>query len=101
MRLNRAKSWMLGPQAWNSEQAVQAGLVNRAVDAALVSSQAQTMAQLAARMPLDGIAMTKLLAEAFLDTQGVGQDFDMAGFYCDSMAAALHARRSQQRGASA
>ena len=101
MRLNRAKSWMLGPQAWNSEQAVQAGLVNRAVDAALVSSQAQTMAQLAARMPLDGIAMTKLLAEAFLDTQGVGQDFDMAGFYGDSMAAALHARHSQQRGASA
>ena len=46
-----------------------------------VLAQAQAMARQSARMPLDGIAMTKLLMEAFLDTQGVGQDFDMAGFY--------------------
>ena len=100
MRLNRAKSWMLDAQAWNSERAVHAGLVNRAVDASLVASQAQAMAQLAARMPLDGVAMTKLITEAFLDTQGVGQDFDMAGFYGDSMASALHSSSYQKRGAS-
>lgn len=101
MRLNRAKSWMLGAQAWSSEQAVNAGLVNRAVAASLVASQAQSMAQLAARMPLDGVAMTKLLTEAFLDTQGVGQDFDMAGFYGASMASALHSSKAQKPGASA
>lgn len=85
MRLNRAKSWMLGGSALTAQQAVQAGLVNRAVERTEVLSQAQAMARQSARMPLDGIAMTKLLMEAFLDTQGVGQDFDMAGFYADSM----------------
>jgi hypothetical protein len=32
--------------------------------------------------------MTKVLLESFLDTQGVGQDFDMADFYASSMLAA-------------
>lgn len=95
MRLNRAKSWMLGGQSWSATQALQAGLVNRAVDALQVRSQAQAMAQAAARMPLDGIAMTKLLVEAFLDTQGVGQDFDMAGFYDDAMRAAVGSESRQ------
>lgn len=90
MRLNRAKSWMLGGKVWSAEQATHAGLVNRAVDVAQVAGEAQAMAQSAARMPLDGVAMTKILLEAFLDTQGVGQDFDMAGLYADSMDSALH-----------
>ena len=88
LRLNRAKSWMLGGQAWTAQQAVHAGLVNRVVAMQDVDTAAQAAAQAAARMPLDGVAMTKVLIEAFLDTQGVGQDFDMAGFYADSLQAA-------------
>lgn len=87
LRLNRAKSWMLGGQAWSATQALQAGLVNRVVAPHEVDGAAATAARAAARMPLDGVAMTKVLLEAFLDTQGVGQDFDMAGFYADSLQA--------------
>lgn len=101
MRLNRAKSWMLGGEAWSASQAMHAGLVNRSVSAAEVAGLAQTMAQSAARMPLDGVAMTKVLLEAYLDTQGVGQDFDMAGFYDDSMQSALRSSCRQTTGTTA
>ena len=85
VRLNRAKSWMLGGEPWSAARAAHAGLVNRAMPAAEVDNEAQRIAQSAARMPLDGVAMTRLLLEAFLDTQGVGQDFDLAGQYAASM----------------
>lgn len=85
LRLNRAKSWMLGGDPWGPDAAMRSGLVNRVVAAAEVDAAAHAAALEAARMPLDGVAMTKLLFEAFLDTQGVGQDFDMAGFHADSL----------------
>lgn len=91
LRLNRAKSWMLGGAPWDTKQALHAGLVNHAVDAAQVDAHALAAAQAAAKMPLDGVAMTKLLFEAYLDTQGVGQDFDMAGMHADALQRALHA----------
>ena len=91
LRLNRAKSWMLGGEPWDADAALRSGLVNRIVAAAEVDAAAHAAALAAARMPLDGVAMTKLLFEAFLDTQGVGQDFDMAGFHADSLQAAQHA----------
>lgn len=97
MRLNRAKSWMLDGQPWTSAQAVNAGLVNRAVAADRVDAEAFQAAESAARMPLDGVAMTKLLLEAYLDTQGVGQDFDLAGFHADALQAAM----AQSRGTTA
>ena len=89
LRLNRAKSWMLAGQAWSAQQALHAGLVNRIVAPAELNDAAAAAAQAAAKMPLDGVAMTKLLLEAYLDTQGVGQDFDMAGFYADSLQLAV------------
>lgn len=91
MRLNRAKSWMLGGQAWSAHMALDAGLVNLVTAAQDVDARAFEAASRAARVPLDGVAMSKLLLEAFLDTQGVGQDFDMAGFYADSLHAAQQA----------
>ena len=91
MRLNRAKSWMLGGDAWAADSALRAGLVNRVVASHEVEACARSAAQGAAKMPLDGVAMSKLLLEAFLDTQGVGQDFDMAGFYAESLQAAQRA----------
>ena len=84
MRLNRAKSWMLCAESWSAQRALDAGLVNRVVPRVEVNAVADAAAHAAARTPLDGIAMTKVLLEAFLDTQGVGQDLDMAGFYADS-----------------
>jgi enoyl-CoA hydratase/carnithine racemase len=91
LRLNRAKSWLLGGHPWGADLALRAGLVNRVVAAGEVDARAGTAAEHAARMPLDGVAMSKLLLEAFLDTQGVGQDFDMAGFYADSLHVAQQA----------
>lgn len=88
MRLNRAKSWMLGGSAWSAEKALHAGLINQAVDAVDLDACAISAAKAAALMPLDGVAITKVLLESFLDTQGVGQDFDMADFYASSMLAA-------------
>ena len=89
LRLNRAKSWMLGGDAWGAAQALQAGLVNRVAPPDEVDAWALAAARAAARTPLDGVAMSKLLLEGFLDTQGVGQDFDMAGFHADAMQLAM------------
>ncbi len=85
LRLNRAKGWVLGEDALNAAQAQIAGLVNRVTTRQALAGAVIEAAQAAARMPLDGVAMTKLLLEAFLDTQGVGQEFDMAPVYADSL----------------
>lgn len=87
VRLNRAKSWLLGGQAWDAEKARHAGLINRVAARADVERIAHDMAAAAAQMPLDGLAMTRILFEAFLDTQGVGQDFDMAELYAGALQA--------------
>jgi len=85
LRLNRTKGWVLGDDAWDAVQAQAAGLVNRITTRQGLAGAAIEAAHAAARMPLDGVAMTKLLLEAFLDTQGVGQEFDMAPLYADSL----------------
>lgn len=85
LRLNRAKGWVLGEDAWDASQAQAAGLVNRVTTRQALASAAIDAAQAAARMPLDGVAMTKLLLEAFMDTQGIGQEFDMAPLYADAL----------------
>lgn len=85
LRLNRAKGWVLGEDDWDAAQAQAAGLVNRVTTRQALAGAAIEAAQAAARMPLDGVAMTKLLLEAFLDTQGIGQEFDMAPLYADAL----------------
>ena len=45
----------------------------------------QKMARAVTRMPLDGIAMSKINVETCLDAQGVGREFDMAGFYAEGL----------------
>ena len=79
MRLNRAKAWLLGG-ALSANEACDAGLINRVVHAATIDDEAQRWARAAARMPLDGIAMSKINVETCIDAQGVGRDFDMARF---------------------
>ena len=83
------RQYLLGGDAWSAAQALQAGLVNRVAPPDEVDAWALAAARAAARTPLDGVAMSKLLLEAFLDTQGVGQDFDMAGFHADAMQLAM------------
>lgn len=85
MRLNRAKSWMLGGQALSAREAFGAGLINRIAAGDALDEVAQKMARAVARMPLDGIAMSKINVETSLDAQGVGREFDMAGFYAQSL----------------
>lgn len=85
MRLNRAKSWMLSPRPWPARRAHEAGLVNAVVAPANLRGHIEQAAQRATAMPLDGIAMTRILFESFLDTQGVGQEFDMAALYAASV----------------
>lgn len=83
MRLNRAKYWMLSETALSAREAFDAGLVNRI--AGDVDDEARKMAHAVTRMPLDGIAMSKINAETTLDAVGVGREFDMAGFYAVSL----------------
>jgi enoyl-CoA hydratase/carnithine racemase len=85
LRLNRAKSWMLGGFELSAQQASDAGLINRIVEPGALDAAAQKMARAVTRMPLDGIAMSKINVEASLDAQGVGREFDMAGFYAESL----------------
>ena len=83
MRLNRAKYWLLSGTALSAREAFDAGLVNRIADAA--HEEARSMAHAVTRMPLDGIAMSKINAETTLDAAGVGREFDMAGFYAATL----------------
>ena len=85
MRLNRAKSWLLSGSALNAEEAYNAGLINRIAPGDALDAEAQNMARAVTRMPLDGIAMSKINVETCLDAQGVGREFDMAGFYAAAM----------------
>ena len=85
MRLNRAKSWLLGGSALSAHEAFDAGLINRIADAGALDAEAQKMARSVTRMPLDGITMSKINVETCLDAQGVGREFDMAGFYAVTM----------------
>ncbi len=96
MRLNRAKSWMLGGNAWRADEALHAGLINRIAVNGALDSEAQKMARAVTRMPLDGIAMSKINVETSLDAQGVGREFDMAGFYATSLQRAWHDAQTEK-----
>ncbi|HEY0106101.1 MAG TPA: enoyl-CoA hydratase/isomerase family protein [Rhizomicrobium sp.] len=84
MRLARAKSWTLGGAPMDARRALEVGLVNR-IALSDVFAEAVDAARSIAKGPLDGIAMSKLMMESFLDSQGVGQEFDMAGFYAATL----------------
>lgn len=85
MRLNRAKGWILSEEAMSAIQAEEAGLANRVVPEGQLRREALGMARSAARMPLDGIAISKVMMEIYLDSQGVGKEFDHAHFYRSAM----------------
>ncbi len=85
MRLNRAKSWLLSGSALTAHDALRAGLINLIAKNNALDEAVQNMARAVTRMPLDGIAMSKINVETCLDAQGVGREFDMAGFYAIAM----------------
>ncbi|MES2986381.1 MAG: enoyl-CoA hydratase/isomerase family protein [Pseudomonadota bacterium] len=82
MRLNRAKQWALGDRPLSAAEAHAAGFVNEVAGDPLAAARA--MARSIGRVPLDGLAMSKLMTGAVMDAQGVGQDFDMAGFHAQA-----------------
>jgi enoyl-CoA hydratase/carnithine racemase len=81
MRLNRAKSWLLQDSTLNAADALEAGLVNDVVACRDLAATVARMTHSVTRMPLDGVTMSKMLLQSVLDAQGVGREFDMAGFY--------------------
>ena len=85
MRLNRAKSWLLSGSALTADEAFNAGLINLIAKDETLDAEAQKMGRAVTRMPLDGIAMSKINVETCLDAQGVGREFDLAGFYAVAM----------------
>lgn len=91
MRLNRAKSFVLGGEPLDAEGAWRAGLINRVVPRDRLVEEARALARSIAKAPLDGIAMSKLMVESFLDGQGVGEEFDAAPFHAASLRAAAAA----------
>jgi enoyl-CoA hydratase/carnithine racemase len=97
MRLNRAKSFVLGGQPLDAEAAWKAGLINRVVPRDRLDEQARALARSIAKVPLDGIAMSKLMVESFLDGQGVGEEFDAAPFHAASLRAVAAAPSAKKR----
>lgn len=87
IRLNRAKAWLLQGQAIDARDAHDFGLVNSIVSPELLTDRTANQARAAARMPLDGVVMSKMLQQAVLDSHGVGRDYDMASFYAAGMLA--------------
>lgn len=81
MRLNRAKGWVMSDGALSAADAEAAGFANRIVPDAQVRREALAMARTAACMPLDGMAISRVMQETFLDSQGVGKEFDHMRFY--------------------
>ncbi len=85
MRLNRAKSWLLSGGALTAREAFDAGLINVIAPDGELDARTLKLARAVTRMPLDGVAMSKINVETCLDAQGVGREFDMAGFYAAAM----------------
>lgn len=86
IRLNRAKVWVVRDTVLDAPTAYEFGLVNDVVPAPEVRAAGAAMGARVARMPLDGVVMSKMLQQPVLDASGVGREYDMAGFY----AAGLH-----------
>lgn len=81
MRLNRAKSWIFSGTGLSATEAHEAGLVNHVFGGDRLLEEARLQALRISRIPLDGLAMSKLMVEACLDGQGVGQEFDATSFH--------------------
>lgn len=94
MRLNRAKAWLLADAPLSAADAESAGLANAVVADAGLRRAALAMAARAARMPLDGIAISRVMLDAVLDAHAVGKEFDQAGFYRAAIPVPAGSRRA-------
>ena len=86
MRLDRAKAWLLTGQPLDAHTAEEFGLINRVVAVDELAAASMALAQRIARMPLDGITVSKMNLNACLDAMAVGQEFDMSGYFAAGMA---------------
>ena len=85
MGLNRAKAWIVAEEEIGAEAAHEAGLINQVVPRAQLDEAARVLARRCAKMPIDGIAMSKVMVESYLDGQGVGTEFDHTHFHAMAM----------------
>lgn len=85
MRLNRAKAWAVTDGVLTADRAQDTGLVNDVVSRSELRTAGERLATDVAQMPLDGIAMSKMLRQAVLDAHGVGREFDLALHYAMSV----------------
>ena len=85
--LNRTKAWIVAEDPLDAAAALSCGLVNRVVRPAVLVDAALTLARACCKMPLDGIAMSKVMVESYLDGQGVGTEFDHTSFHAAAMPA--------------
>lgn len=85
VRLNRAKAWVLRDTVLGARTAFDVGLVNDVVPPESLRRATDAAAARVARMPLDGVVMSKMLHQAVLDASGVGREFDMAAFYASAL----------------
>jgi enoyl-CoA hydratase/carnithine racemase len=93
MRLGRAKAWALRGNGLTAAAAQAAGLVNEVVPAARLRQRAQELAAVVTRRPLDGITVSKLAFQAYLDSRGVDKDFEVGALHAQARAASGGASR--------
>ena len=70
--LKKTKEMVLTGRAFNAHEALQYGLINYVVPLAELEAKTNELADAAAAMPFDGIAIGKCLLEGALDALGVG-----------------------------
>jgi enoyl-CoA hydratase/carnithine racemase len=86
LRLDRAKAWLLSGEPLDAQTAEEFGLINQVVPADKLAATSMALAQRIARMPLDGITLSKMNLNACLDAMAVGQEFDLSGYFAAGMA---------------
>ncbi len=77
MRLNRTTAWSLRNRGLTAAEALDQGLINEVVPVDRLHARAVEIAREVAKRPLDGITVSKLAFQTFLDSRGVDKDFEI------------------------
>ena len=89
MGVRRLKEMVLTGKAFNAEEALQYGLVNKVVPSDKLEEETNKLAEAAAAMPFDGIVMGKTFLQGILDAAGVAVG-EYIGYMGHAMQTAIH-----------
>ncbi|MEK7872366.1 MAG: enoyl-CoA hydratase/isomerase family protein [Chloroflexota bacterium] len=78
MGLKRAKEMLLTGRPFTTQEALEAGLINRVAPANKLDEEVNDLSDTVAKMPLDGIVMGKAQFEAVLDARGIAAGSSIA-----------------------